>query len=461
MKTLFKNCIIAARRSTNIGDGAGYYIIKNGYLGVDGRYIDYVGQDEPKQAYDVIKDMHGAILIPALVNAHGHASMTLLRGAGTGLPLQDWLNNAIFPIEAKLTPGDIRVGTEAAMLEMLASGTVLFSEMYDFPYADAEAVAASGMKVNLCRVGLCFDPAFDKTSDTRFRESYEFVNILRGEAPENDECVREIGELSDRLKEAVADGRVVPELCLHSEYLTREPYVRAVAEKAAELGALINIHVSETKKEHEECIARHGKTPIAYLRDCGVLDSPTYAAHCVWVTDEDLKIMKEHGTSLVHNPSSNMKLGSGIAPVVKALAAGVNVALGTDGTASNNNLNMLEELHLAALLATGSSLDPAAISTEQLLDIATINGARALGRKDTGVLAKGMKADIAAVSADAPHMHPNTDTLGLLCYSAQASDVVLTMSDGKILYENGEYTTLNKEKILDSLEKTVDNIAQR
>ncbi|MBR6351692.1 MAG: amidohydrolase [Firmicutes bacterium] len=461
MRTLLKNCVIVARKSTEPGDGAGYDIIKNGFLGIDGKYIDCVSAEKPAQPYDTEKDMDGAIVLPALVNAHGHASMTLLRGAGTGLPLQRWLNEAIFPVEAKLTPDDIRVGTNTAMLEMLASGTVLFSEMYDFPYADAEAVAAAGMKTNISRVGLCFSPDFDEKTDVRFNEASEFVSVMRGDTPENAEAAREVGTLSRTLRDAVADGRIVPEFCLHSEYLTTEPYVRAVAHRAKELGVPVNIHVSETKKEHEECLQRHGLTPIAYLKECLVFGSPTYAAHCVWVTDEDLKIMKECGVSLVHNPSSNMKLGSGIAPVVKALSTGVNVALGTDGTASNNNLNMFEELHLAALLAAGSACDPAAISTAQLMDMATLNGAKAMGRTDTGVLAPGMKADICAVSAAAPHMHPNADTLGLLCYSAQASDVCMTMADGKILYENGIYTTLDKEKILSELEKTVDDIAAR
>lgn len=461
MRILFRNCIIVARRSSVPGDGAGYDVIKNGWLGVDGEYIDHVSSEAPSEAYDELRDMDGAILMPALVNAHGHAPMTLLRGAGTGLDLQSWLNGAIFPVETKLTPDDIRVGTEAAMLEMLASGTVCFSEMYDFPFADAEAVAASGMKANISRVGLCFTASFDPKTDLRFNEALDFVNILKAGAPENAECEREIGRVSDCLKKAVKDGRIIPEISLHSEYLTTEPFVRALAEKAAELGVSVNIHVSETKREHEQCIERHGMTPIAYLQDCGILMSPTYAAHCVWVNDDDLGIMKKTGTSLVHNPSSNLKLGSGIARVARAVSSGVNVALGTDGTASNNNLNMFEELHIAALLAAGSVHDPSAISVEELLDIATINGANALGREDTGVIAEGMRADICALSTAAPHMHPNIDTLGLICYSAQGSDVVMTMSDGRILYENGEYRTLDRDKILKELEKTVDDIARR
>ena len=455
MRKLLHNCDIITKSDDKI------IIVKQGWLGIDEAVIDYVGAEKPSAAYDEEKDMDGAVLMPAFVNAHGHASMTLLRGAGNGLPLQRWLEEAIFPVEAKLTPADIAIGTQAAMLEMLACGTASFSEMYDFPFADADAVAKAGMKTNICRTGLCFGDVFDPQSDQRFRESVEVVRVLKGEQAANDECLREIGGMNDDLAEAVRDGRIIPELSLHSEYLTKEPYVRAVAEAAKELQCPVNVHVSETRKEHEECIIRHGKTPIAYLADCGILDSPTYAAHCVWVTDDDLAIMKEKGTSLVHNPSSNLKLGSGIAPVVKALRAGVCVALGTDGCASNNNLNMMEEMHLAALLATGSEHDPAAIAPVDVLRMATEAGAHALCRTRTGALLPGMRADITAVSKDAPHMHPADDLIGLLVYSAQASDVVMTMADGRILYEKGEYLTLDKERILFELEKTVDNIKNR
>lgn len=453
MRRLLKNCDIVAR------DAGVLRLIKNGYLGIDGKYIDYLGSEKPAEHYDSEKDMKGAILMPAFVNAHGHASMTLMRGAGTGLRLQDWLSNVIFPIEAKLGPDYVRIGTLAAMLEMLACGTATFSEMYDFPYADAEAIAASGMKANISRVGLCFDENFDPRTDERLRECHEFVRALRGEMPANEECIKEIGGApSAELMAAVNEGRIVPEICLHSEYLTKEGFVRACAEQAKELGTTVNIHVSETRQEHEECIERHGRTPIAYLADCGLLDSPTYAAHCVFITDEDMEIMKEKNVSLVHNPSSNLKLGSGIARIPEALKRGINVALGTDGAASNNNLNMMEEMHIAALLSGFASGDPAAVTTVQIIDMATINGARALGRSDAGILAPGMKADIAALSRDAAHMHPDLDTFGLLCYSAQISDVVMTMVDGRILYENGEYMTLDKEKILAELEKTVEKL---
>ena len=220
----------------------------------------------------------------------------------------------------------------------------------------------------------------------------------------------------------------------------------------------VHIHVSETEKEHRECMERHGKTPTQFLKDLGIMDQSCYFAHCVWCTDEDLKIMAEKGATLVHNPSSNLKLGSGIARTADALRAGVNVALGTDGCASNNNLNMFEEMHLAALLPKGFMKDPTVLTAEQVLDMATVNGAKALGRPDTGILKKGMKADIIALDMSAPHLRPTGDIPSLLVYSAQASDVCMTMVDGRILYEDGSYTTIDSARVEKAFMKTVKRL---
>lgn len=453
MKILFKNCDILRR----VYPGE-YETLTGAFLAVDCDTISYIGIVRPEGEFDVEKEMGGKLLMAGFVNAHGHAAMTLLRGVGSGLSLQNWLNNAIFPIEDRLRPEDVAVGTRLAMLEMLAGGTTCFSEMYDFPYADAEAIAEAGMKANICRVGLCFDPNVDISKHQRFRECCEVIEVLRGKKDISEELIRETAGLCAASKAAVRDGLIIPEFSLHSEYLTYEPFVRAVAEKAIELRAGINVHVSETEKEHLECIERHGRTPIAYLHACGVLDSRCYAAHCVWVTDEDLDMMAETGTSLVHNPSSNMKLGSGFARIPEALKRGVNVAIGTDGCASNNDLDMFEEMRLAALLCSGTTRNPAAVSAGTILDMATVNGAKALGRKDTGVLEVGKKADIIAIDLDAPHLHPDIDTAALIVYCAKASDVYMTMVNGNVLYGNGEYFTLDRERIIADAEETVKRL---
>ena len=456
MSILFKNAKILIREN-------GYKVI-DGFLGVKDEYIDYIGTETPKTAYDHMKDMGGKLLMPGLVNIHGHSAMTLVRGAGSGLPLDRWLNEAIFPVEANMKPEDIIAGDKLAIMEMIAGGTTQVADMYDFPFAGAYAYADTGMKVNLCRVGLCFDPSLEPGSWPRTAECINFINIVRGDADINGELLREIpeaeaqGGLPDFVKEAVKAGRIIPDFCLHSEYLTTEKFVRAIEEANRTMKARVHVHISETKKEHEECIARHGRTPVKYLADMGILDNPTYAAHCVWVTDEDMEIMKAKDFTLAHNPTSNLKLGSGVARISKALEMGINVGLGTDGVASNNNLDMWEEMHLAALLQKGINHDPTLVSDAQVIDMATINGAKALGRPDTGELAVGKKADIIALDFDKPHLTPAFDIPALLVYSAQASDVCMTMVDGKVLYENGEFKTIDADKAYYEIKRAADRL---
>jgi 5-methylthioadenosine/S-adenosylhomocysteine deaminase len=197
----------------------------------------------------------------------------------------------------------------------------------------------------------------------------------------------------------------------------------------------LHFHCSETKREHEECIARHGKTPIAYLAETGILDNGGYAAHCVWCTDDDFRIMAEHDVSLVHNPTSNMKLGSGFARIVRAMELGVNVALGTDGTASNDNLDMFEEMHLASLIHKGLAQDPTVLSPWDVIEMATVNGAKALGRDDIGEIAVGKFADLCVVDLDKPHLTPALDMANLVVHSMHASDVVMTFVDGDSVYD--------------------------
>ncbi|MBR5731296.1 MAG: amidohydrolase [Firmicutes bacterium] len=458
MSILFTNASVLCREE------GGYNVLQGACLGVTGDRISYIGFDIPEEKYDTIKDMSGKLLMPGLVNAHGHSAMTLVRGAGSGLPLDRWLNEAIFPIEDKMTPADIRAGVAWACLEMIAGGTTQAADMYDYPFAAAEVYADSGMKVNLCRVGLCFDPELEPGDWPRTAECINFINVMHGSAEINPEAIREIPEtagtmeLPENIREAVASGRIKADFCLHSEYLTTKKFVKAISEANSVMHRSLHVHVSETEKEHRECMERRGKTPIEYLEDMGILDEPVYAAHCVWVTDRDLDIMAEKGATIVHNPTSNMKLGSGAARIPDAIAAGVNVALGTDGAASNNNLNMFEEMHIAALLPKGTMKDPVVLTDAQVLDMATVNGARALGRPDTGILREGFKADIIAVDMSAPHMKPASDPVALLVYSAQASDVCMTMADGRILYEDGQFFTIDRDRAERDLMEAVERL---
>ena len=421
MSTLLKNADILVRKEGKI------VFLRNAYLGIDGAYIDYVSEDAPKKSYDSVKAMPGKLLIPGLVNAHTHTPMTLLRGVGSGLPLQRWLFEAIFPVEDKMDSSDVRIGTQMAILEMLACGTTCYQDMY-WDYSEiAPMVLESGIKVNAGAVLQMNDPNAQWAKDffdRRFAGTERFFKNFNN----------------------AGDGRIHANMQIHSEYLTVDESLERCAELAHRYGMEVHTHISETRLEHEGCLERHGETPLAHFERMGLLDTGAVCAHCVWVTGEDLEIMAEKGATFVHNPTSNLKLGSGIAPVAKAISKGVNVALGTDGTASNNNLNMFEEMHIASILQNGANCDPLALGAQDAFDMATINGYKALHRNDCGELAEGKRADIVAIDMDKPHLLPDADTQALLVYSVQGSDVCMTMVDGKVLYENGEYTTIDAQK---------------
>lgn len=419
MRTLLKGADILLRKEN------GYETLHGAYLGVDEAKIDYIGEEKPEKAYDLEKDMSGRLLAPGLINCHSHIAMTLMRGIGSGLPLQDWLFKAIFPIEDKLVREDIAAASRFALIEMIAGGTTSFSDMYFFPEETVWAVEEAGIKANLNRCVQCFDENQTVEQNTQIPQSVELFEKYHN----------------------AENGRIRIDFSIHAEYTCKPHIVRAYSELCKAHGGRMHIHLSETQREVDECIARYGKSPVAWFEELGTLDSPTAAAHCVAVSDEDIAILKRYGVNVIHNPTSNLKLGSGFAPVRKLMDAGINLALGTDGAASNNNLDMFEEMHLADIMPCGYRHDPTEVSSAEVLDMATVNGARLQGRSDTGVLAVGKKADIIALDLDKPHLYPNFDTPALLTCAAHSSDVVLTMVDGKILYENGEYKTLDREKV--------------
>ena len=377
-------------------------------------------------------DLSGAIVMPGIVDAHCHVPMTLLRGVGGGLPLKRWLEEAIFPVEARMTDEDVAAGMTWGAMELLAGGVTCVADMYEHSLAGAAALAETGIKANVCRPGLAFD---DGTPEGRLEECIDFVRNFRD-----------------------SNGRLLADICIHSEYLTNEKFCRALAEANREFTRPLNVHISETKREHEECIARHGKTPMAYLAETGLLDYGGYAAHCVWCTDDDFKIMADRNVSLVHNPSSNMKLASGFARVCRAAELGVNVALGTDGPASNDNLDMFEEMHLTSLIHKGVLLDPTVLSPWEVIEMATVNGAKALGRYDTGEIAVGKAADLCVVALDKPHLNPCVDPANLIVHSAHASDVAMTIVDGRIVYERSpeqSWIDINHERAKFDFEMTL------
>lgn len=392
---------------------------------VEDKRITDISKGCPDTVGAEVVDCKGNLLIPAFYNAHCHAAMTLFRGFGEDLPLQRWLEEKIFPAEEKLTANSVYVATKFAIAEMLRNGIASFSDMYMFEDSVAEAVLECGIKANLSRSLVSFDPEADIRKDSRFAEVLSLAKNYH---------------MAD-------DGRIKADLSLHAEYTNTPKTCRSIADYAKEMGYGIQLHLSETEKEHNECIGRHGKTPTEFFESLGVLDVPVTAAHCVWVSDSDIQTLAARGVSVAHNPVSNLKLGSGVMPIRKMLNAGVNVALGTDGVASNNRLDMLREMQTAAILHKGWNRDPEVTVAKEMIPIATRNGALAQGRGDCGEIKVGNRADLVLIDRDTIHNTPCYDDYAMLAYSADRSDVLLTMVDGRILYRDGAYTCIDEERL--------------
>lgn len=402
-------------------------VIENAYVAVEGTKIASVGTARPAGEFDRAIDGAGKALMPGLVNAHTHVPMALLRGYGGGHDLQHWLNDWIFPAEAKLDERCVAAGAALGLAEMIASGTTCIADMYMHTGAIARTVLEAGISANLsCGVLYFGDP--DSFSP-------KICN----------DCAHQTA-LTEEWNGA-GDGQILVDVSIHAEYTSCAPVWQWVADYAQKHGLGMHVHVSETKKEHEECKARYGGlTPIQVLDRYGVWANGGHAAHCVWVSDEDMAVMAQKQITAVHNPVSNLKLASGVARVPQLLKAGVNVALGTDGVASNNSHNMFEEIKLAAVLHKGVTGDPMAVTAFEALSMATANGAKALGR-DAGVVAPGKIADLILIDLTHPNLFPCHDVLENLAYSAAPSNVVMNMARGKIIYENGAFLTLDLEKI--------------
>ncbi|MFV0350781.1 MAG: amidohydrolase [Oscillospiraceae bacterium] len=389
-----------------------------------GNRIVYIGKDPVLDYSGPVYDGKNKIAMPGFFNVHCHASMTLLRGYGEGLPLHRWLTERMFPFEALLTPEDIYWGATLGIAEMIRSGAVSFTDMYMEMDGMCRAVEESGIRANLSH-------GCSSTPETRFTD----VNGYKG-----------LQYLMDYTKSCGHD-RIIGDASIHAEYTSSDALVEDIAAFAKQNGLRMHLHLSETKKEHDEAKQRRGGlTAGQWFEQRGVFEVPVTAAHCVWIEDADISILARNGATAVHCPSSNLKLGSGIAPLKCFLDAGVRVAIGTDGAASNNNLNCLEEVNLASLLQKGSSMDPLFMGTAQTLQLACQNGAYSQGRADCGSLKEGNRADIVVYDLDKPHMQPVFEPIANVLYAAQADDIVLTMIDGKEVYRDGEFKTIDIEK---------------
>ncbi len=396
---------------------------ENMYVGISKDRISYIGDKEPTEDFGKVYDGKGKLLMSGFYNAHSHSPMTLMRGYGENLKLQDWLNTRIFPFEDHLDSNAVYWGTVLDMAEATKFGIVSTSDMYYFCPDMAKAYTDCGCKGNISR------------SIAAFKEE-PFAESVRGK-----ECIEFFEKYHN-----TDEGRIKVDMSLHAEYTSVPGVAKQLADYMKEIGAGMQVHVSETKTEHEECIGRHGKTPAAYLADLGLFDTNATAAHCVWVTPEDRKILKEKNVTVACNPISNLKLASGVCSAPQMIAEGINVAIGTDSVASNNSHNIFSEMKVFALIMKQHFADPTLITPKQAIYAATRAGAVAQGRMDCGLIKEGNKADVIVVDISQANMQPVHDLLSNLVYSASGAEIMMTMVDGRVLYENGEYTHIDLEK---------------
>jgi 5-methylthioadenosine/S-adenosylhomocysteine deaminase len=430
MKYVFKNAMVLTMNNNT-------EVLKSCDVLIENDIISGIGNLNNEQIQGArIIDASGKLLMPGLINGHCHVPMTLLRNYADDMSLQTWLFEHIFPTEEKLIGDDIYYGSLLGIMELIASGTTCFIDMYDHMNDLAKAVEESGIRAHLSRGMINTSDGPDFSDDARLNETIDFYKKWNG----------------------AANGRITGAFAPHAIYTCSPAYIKAISEAAKKYEAPIHVHLDETLVEHEDCLKKYGKTPTQHLYDLGIFEHKTVAAHCVWITEEDIKIMVDNNVTMTHNPSSNLKLASGIAPVPNALRRGVNVILGTDGASSNNNLNMFEEINLAALIHKGVNQNPLLINAAEALRMATVNGAAALGMDNLGVIKEGAKADVILIDMDKPHLMPVHNVISALAYSVQGADVCLTMVDGAILYENGEFKTIDKEKVSYGIKKSYERL---
>ncbi len=411
-----------------------FKVYENGMVLIDGTKIFHVGNydKEKLSSYgaEEIIEAEGNIIMPGFVNAHTHLPMTLFSGYGSGLPLKQWLEEKIWPAEAKLTPEDIYIASKMGISQMLLSGTTSFLDMYYFIDDMARAIDEMGIRAVLSRAVLDFggfEERLKESIDSAIKyKAHKMIDIMMGP---------------------------------HAIYTNSEKSLERVRDIAKEYDCPIHVHLSETEGEVQDCIKQHGLTPVRYLEKLGYFDTHVLAAHCVHVTDDDIKILADNEVHVAHNPSSNMKLSSGVAPVQKMIDAGVNVALGTDGASSNNNLDMMEEVHIAALLGKLKDGDPTAIDAKTAIKMATINGAKALNIADkTGSIEKGKSADIIMLDTKSPFSQPKREYLNNLVYSMGRSQIAMTMIEGRVLARNGNIAGFNTDELNQNFNICVDRL---
>jgi len=404
-------------------------VIENGAVAVDDGIILAVGPaTDIDERYSSDKVLEGTerIVMPGLINGHSHAAMTLLRGVADDLALMDWLENYIFPAEVAFVDAEfVRIGTELACWEMLRGGTTTFVDMYYYPDAIAEVVESCGMRALISATVIDQRSPDAESAGDGLDKGVGFIERWQGRHP-----------------------RITPIFGPHANYTLDAGQLAATRRAAIELGVPISIHLSESPYEVQYSEEHYGTTSIEMLEEIGFFDGPTIAAHVVWPTEREIPILAEREVGVIHNPTSNMKIASGIAPIATMLAAGVRIGIGTDGAASNNDLDLWEEMRLASFLQKVDRMDPEVLPAETVLRMATSGGAEAIGLGDTiGSLEPGKRADLIQVAFDDVHHVPTYDVMSHLVYVTDEQDVAAVVVDGRLLMQDGIFLTIDTARV--------------
>lgn len=407
---------------------------ENTNIGIEGDRISFVGEIPNDFVADETIDGKDKLVMPGLVNAHTHIGMSLFRNYAEDLAFWPWLTEKILPLEEHLIPEHVYAGSLLSQAEMIRFGVTSFADMYFFMDETAKATQKSGMRALLARSVVSGDK-----QDEKLQESLEFHKNWHG---------RE-------------NGRIRVCASPHAIYSCNKAYIQEIIEEAKKREMMVHTHLSETVQEVENCKAEHGMSPVEYLESLGLFDLKTMAAHGVYLSDQDMDILQRCGVSIINNPTSNLKLGNGFAPIHRLLSKKVNVALGTDGSASNNNLNLMEEMNLAGILNKGVERDSTVVPSTEVVKMGTRNGAKAMGLYDVGKLIPGWKADMILIDLNRPHYFPRFQLVASLVYSAQASDVDTVIIDGNVVMKQRELLTIDMEKACFECEKMANDLVRR
>jgi len=416
-------------------------IIDKGVVCIRNGMLDRIGpwdEDVEVPAADTVINAKGGIVMPGLVNTHTHLPMSLFRGLADDLPLMTWLNEYIFPAESKyINPESVRLGTLLSCAEMILSGTTTCCDGYFYEDEVAKAVCDSGMRAVLGQGVIDFPAPGVPDPKNNIKTAVEFTEKWKG-----------------------VNAAVTPSIFCHSPYTCSAETLKKAKDTAASKDLLFQIHVAETRNERDQIRSEYHVTPVKYLDKIGILDRHTLLVHAIWVDEEDMEIIAKRDAKISHNPESNTKLASGIAPVPEFIKAGITVGLGTDGCASNNNLDFFQEMDTAAKLHKVNTFDPTVLDAGRVIKMATIDGAKAIGLdREVGSLEAGKQADLIIIDINSPHLVPMYHPVSHIVYTAKGSDVTTSIVNGKLIMKDGSLLTMDIENIMKGVNRIADKIA--